>query len=140
MWRVNTKRAASEIMHGEVVVLDQIVGNYYSLGGAGTDLWQMLLDGATEDGLVAELVARYELPPGGEAEVAEATRGFVATLVADTLLDDVAEAAPPRPPYTGAKAAWAAPRLERFTDLQALLLLDPIHDVNDEGWPRQGHS
>jgi hypothetical protein len=25
--------------------------------------------------------------------------------------------------------------IHRFTDLQELLFLDPVHEVDDEGWP-----
>jgi hypothetical protein len=27
--------------------------------------------------------------------------------------------------------------LERYTDMQELLLLDPIHDVDESGWPHR---
>jgi hypothetical protein len=30
---------------------------------------------------------------------------------------------------------YQAPILEKFTDLATMLLLDPVHDVNEEGWP-----
>ena len=32
--------------------------------------------------------------------------------------------------------AFDAPRLERYTDMQDLVLLDPVHQVDDTGWPR----
>jgi len=48
-----------------------------------------------------------------------------------------APAATQVPVITG---AWVAPRLEKFTDLQTLLLLDPIHDVDEQGWPRVAPS
>jgi hypothetical protein len=53
----------------------------------------------------------------------------------------------PAPPLNGvlekalAQAGGAAngvftrPVLTKFTDMQDLLLLDPIHDVNSSGWP-----
>jgi hypothetical protein len=31
----------------------------------------------------------------------------------------------------------AASLVERFTDMQDLLLLDPIHDTSDMGWPQR---
>jgi hypothetical protein len=34
-----------------------------------------------------------------------------------------------------AAATWSAPTLEVFTDMQDLLLFDPIHEVGPEGWP-----
>jgi hypothetical protein len=30
---------------------------------------------------------------------------------------------------------YAAPVLEKFTDMEAMLLLDPVHDVDEKGWP-----
>jgi hypothetical protein len=34
-----------------------------------------------------------------------------------------------------AKKPFTDPVIEIYTDLQDLLLLDPIHDVDDRGWP-----
>ena len=34
--------------------------------------------------------------------------------------------------------AFSVPQLERFDDLRDLLLLDPIHDVGENGWPLRG--
>ncbi len=31
--------------------------------------------------------------------------------------------------------AFEAPKLEKFTDMQDLVLLDPVHEVDDVGWP-----
>ena len=30
---------------------------------------------------------------------------------------------------------FAPPRLEKYSDLEDLLVLDPIHDVDEAGWP-----
>jgi hypothetical protein len=30
---------------------------------------------------------------------------------------------------------YQKPVLEKFTDMQDLILLDPVHDVNPKGWP-----
>jgi hypothetical protein len=37
------------------------------------------------------------------------------------------------PPAAG---AWTAPALEKYTDMQDLLILDPVHEVAAEGWPK----
>ena len=34
-------------------------------------------------------------------------------------------------------AAWQEPTLDSFDDLQELLLLDPVHDVTEAGWPHR---
>ena len=32
---------------------------------------------------------------------------------------------------------FEAPSLEKYTDMQDLVLLDPVHEVDQTGWPRQ---
>lgn len=136
-YRVSSQRVASETMDGEVVVLDQIVGTYYSLGGAGEVIWAMLERGASEEAILASVGARYEPPAGGDDALKQAVSALIAELRKDELIE-VGEGEPPAVDTPdGAKRPWAEPRLERFTDLQSLLLLDPIHDVDEGGWPRQ---
>jgi hypothetical protein len=31
---------------------------------------------------------------------------------------------------------FATPVLEKYTDMEAMLLVDPIHEVNEAGWPQ----
>ena len=38
-------------------------------------------------------------------------------------------------PAPSKKKAFAKPKLSKFGDMQDLLLLDPIHDVDQQGWP-----
>ena len=134
-YRVAAERAVSETIDGEVVVLDQVAGIYFSLGGAGVDVWNVLLRGATIEGVVAHVEARYEAPR--EGTVADAVRALIDALRRDELLASVETEAPALSAFDGERRAWAAPVFERFTDLQSLLLLDPIHDVDEGGWPRQ---
>ena len=34
------------------------------------------------------------------------------------------------------KPSFNAPALQKYSDMQELLLLDPIHDVDEAGWPK----
>lgn len=133
MYRVNAQRVASETLDGEVVILDQVEGTYFSLGGAGADVWQMLLGGASTPAIVAAMCARFE---GDAGAIGDAVTQLVERLAAEGLLDLVeGGAAPASSSEPEARRPWVAPSLERFTDLQSLLLLDPIHDVDASGWP-----
>lgn len=140
-YRVQAQRVASEIVEREVVILDQIAGTYYSLAGSGAEIWELLIGGASVAGIVQALVTRFDAT---EAVVADAVQGLIEELIKDDLLETVD--APPEtslvPSRPTARAAWEPPRLERFTDLQSLLLLDPIHDadLNNGGWPRQARD
>ena len=33
------------------------------------------------------------------------------------------------------RPAFVAPALTRYTDVKDLLVLDPVHDVDEMGWP-----
>jgi hypothetical protein len=125
---------AHETVDGEVVILDQARGLYFSLTGAGTVIWAHLVAPASVDAITGALAARYDRP---RAEIEVAVAALVDALAADGLVVP----AGPGPDLTAValvseRVAWAPPRLERFTDLQALLLLDPVHDVDEAGWPR----
>jgi hypothetical protein len=125
---------AHETVDGEVVILDAARGLYFSLTGAGSDVWALLAAPASVDAVAAALAARTD---GPRAEIDRAVAALVDALAADELVvpaglgPDLAPVAlAPEP------GAWVPPRLERFTDLQALLLLDPVHDDDEAGWPR----
>lgn len=135
--RVNAQRVAAEVLDHEVVILDQVSGTYYSLGGSGEVIWEMLAEGSSVDRMVARLLSRYQVSP-------EEARGAVTRLVAELERDDLLESfdgatatAETAEVHAAARAPWEAPVFERFTDLQSLLLLDPIHDVDTAGWPHQ---
>lgn len=140
-YRVQAQRVASEIVEREVVILDQIAGTYYSLAGSGAEIWELLVRGASVGGIVEALVTRFDAT---ESVVADAVQSLVAEFVKDELLETLDAPPPvsPVPPAPPARAAWEPPRLERFTDLQSLLLLDPIHDadVTRGGWPHQARD
>ena len=121
-----------ETLDGEAVIINLQSGTYYSLQGVGAVLWQDLVRSTT----VAELGRRLAI----EAVLAdEALRPALDQFVAG-LYDEALIAV--EPPPAGAPAEGAVPEvvrealaLQRFTDVQALLALDPVHDVDEVGWP-----
>jgi hypothetical protein len=102
---------------------------YYSLTGAGADVWA-LLDAGLAAPEIVELLAR-----GAEPAVVDAgVQALIAQLLGEGLIARADRPAGAAPALQG--GPWVAPRLETFNDLQELLLLDPIHDVDERGWPR----
>jgi hypothetical protein len=131
--RIPPDRVAHETVDGEVVILDHRSGLYFSLTGAGADIWALIDAGVEADAIVAALTARY-LVEEGAARVAVAR--LLTQLESDGLVEPCAEPARPAPPVDGPARPWLEPLFERFTELQTLLVLDPIHDVDETGWPR----
>ncbi len=124
-------------MDGEVILIDLETGDYYSLRGAGADVWALLERGAAADAIASELEAVY-----GGAAASEAIRADVfdvlgklheGGLIRPGSVDGAGAAAPDAKLPTG--RPYQAPKLERYTDMQEYLLVDPIHDVDERGWP-----
>ena len=112
----------------EAIVANLDTGLFYSLGQSGAAVWTGLASGRT----LAEIVAMLAGADDANAHVAVAR--FIGELVAEGLL---------KPGEASLDTMWAprvdaefqAPTIEKFDDLQALLLIDPIHDVGEQGWP-----
>ncbi len=134
--RINRDEIAHDVIDGEVILINTLSGFYYSLRGSAVALWGEIEDGRSVDGLRSWAVVQYGLEP---AAAAEAVDGFVGGLVADRVLlpadGPIAPADVRRVPPTVPGEAFSAPVIERFTEMQDLLTLDPIHEVDDLGWP-----
>ena len=39
--------------------------------------------------------------------------------------------------YKLLSAKYESPQLEQYSDMSELLLLDPIHEVDEQGWPKR---
>jgi hypothetical protein len=132
-YRINSARIAAETIEGEVVIVNFVTGVYYSLNGLAAEIWGWMTDGhsvAEITGLLRSVDAELEI---GKIEE------FVAAIVHDDLLEvDIVSAAPKSllsPP--AATAPFAAPVLEKHDDMRELILLDPIHEVGESGWPHR---
>jgi hypothetical protein len=130
-----------EAIDGEVIVIDLATGSYYSLRGSAADVWQLLAGspGATSAELVGALAQRYE---SDDTEMEPAVSRFIEQLSEENLVAGIDGSTPPRaaaafPEPEGAAArAFDPPVLEKYTDMQDLVLLDPVHEVDQTGWPR----
>lgn len=128
----------SEIIDGEAIMMHQETGDYFSADGTGCQIWQWIGEGRNHDEILGLLTRRFARDAG---EIASGLDSFLADLLEHRLVQELdAAGAPPAPPV-GAEAGegaaeYAAPVLNVYTDMRDLLLLDPIHDVEEEaGWP-----
>ena len=122
-----------DIVDGHVVIIRSDTGSYYSLEGTAAEVWVGILSGLDEPGIVAEMEARY---PDAAPRVPGDVAALVDRLIEESLVEPgrIAEPEPNAGPVPSSPA-WTTPNVEAFTDMQDLLLFDPIHEVGPEGWP-----
>ncbi len=134
---VNTPRVAYEAFDGEIVAVNLETGSYYSLRGTAAESFRLAAAGASVAEITGVLAERHGVEPDA---VREGFAPFLDELLREGLLVPRAAGASPEPlpPVESALStgSFAPPRLEKFTDMQDLLLLDPIHEVDETGWPR----
>ncbi len=52
----------TQVLNGEMVLLDATAGRYYDLNASGTLMLQQLLDGADPESTVMEVIRRFDAP------------------------------------------------------------------------------
>jgi hypothetical protein len=143
-FEVDRRRVVHETIDGEAILIHMETGFYYSLDGAGAEIWNALVAGCAPEEIARRLRVRREAPPGAAEEAVSA---LVEELREESLLDESSS-----PPATDAAAEglmpgdgdnaslrlpFEAPVLHRYTDMADFMLVDPIHEVDESGWPNR---
>ena len=135
-YRINSPAVIGEVLDGEAIIVNLDTGAYYSLDGAGAEVWKAAQTGATPSQLIELTMARYS---GAPAEIVAGVTALVAELLAEGLFvpgTGMAAGMNPLPAASdGERQPFVKPILQKYTDMADLLLLDPIHDVDELGWP-----
>jgi hypothetical protein len=136
-YTIDEGRIVSEIIDGEAIVINLANGYYYSLDTSAAEIWGWLQSGRSVSEIVSAIRRRYDC---SSADPEAAVRAMVGTLVTDDLVTPCPDAASPQGldplgEASAEKSLFRAPSLQRFSDMQGFLLVDPIHEVDDRGWP-----
>jgi len=141
-YKLNQPDVIQETVDGETLIVHTRSGAYYNLEGCGTLIWKALLSGLS----VAQVENLFD---SNSEDERSAIRSGVDTLVsaflAEKLILPSSESVHPSAEILGSaesiKPIFVNPDLRKFTDMEELLLVDPIHEVNPEsGWPLQKDS
>ena len=137
IFKVREKTIVHEHIDDEVIIINMESGNYYSLKGSGMHMWKQLVSGADVVTIREHLLNFYE---GTAADINISVQKFLEELTAEQIVESL-DAETPQNPTTFDKAnnterlPFCEPEYEKYSDVQDLLLLDPIHDVSEGGWP-----
>lgn len=135
-FRINAPSVIFEHFDEEMVAINMDKGTYHSMAGSAADAFALLAEEATARELAAVLSNKYVATP---EEIEAALSPFLEQLRDEQLIVSV-ETRKSRAPLQMAGnesgVPFSAPSLQAFRDLEGLLLLDPVHEVGDEGWPQ----
>jgi len=135
-YRINSPNVIGETMEGETIVLNYQTGDYYSLNDSASTVWQLIEKNSSFRGMIDRLGVQFEAEA---TEIESAISSFLQELKNENLI--VADSNPKETTslentnLETEKQEFQKPAIQKFTDMQDLLLLDPIHEVEEEGWP-----
>ena len=139
-FKINDEQVIHQVVDDEVIIIHMLTGNYYSLGGSGVDIWNRLIAGATLSDLCDHLAGRYLDPKNC---LKQSVSQFLDNLLEENIVvgtETVEKSdgiSPDSHPEGEQPPEFCPPVFEVYSDVQDLLLLDPIHDVSSQGWPHQ---
>jgi len=138
---INPRGIATEHFPDETIILNLPKGNYYSLRGTGQLIWEQLEKRVNTDYILHVLSNQYATT----STIAQpALETFLNQLFQEELIQENTTAETTSMPEVSPNNAgqpFVAPALEVYTDMQELLMLDPIHDSDAEkGWPYKTKS
>ncbi len=134
-YRANTPKVVYEAFEDETVLINLDSGNYFSFSGSGALIWDCIVRGDSVGSVIENLQQHF----GGSNGIAPAVEDFVRELVEENLIVEITS----EPAKASEEVArqrmtldrFERPALQKYTDMQDLLLLDPIHEVDETGWP-----
>jgi len=137
-WHQVAPQVVREIFDDEVIVINMKSGNYFSLNPTGARVWTLIEAGLTVERIISRMGDEYE---DADSQAASSVTELVGKLLDEELIQggtgDAPESHVAEAFAVATKEPFVKPQLSVYTDMQELLLLDPIHDVDETGWPQR---
>lgn len=123
-------------MDDEIVVINLETGTYYQLNAPAAWIWKAIESQIPLEMMPAWFCARYNADPG---DLVSPLESFLFQLQQEDLIapSPVENEVKPSSFQEMDRLPYQPPALNKFSDMQDLLLLDPIHEVDESGWPNK---
>jgi len=140
IYKINSSEIVQEIIDGEVIIINLNKGHYFSLNGNGADIWSGIILGMPGSVIISNLKLRYN---DTENVIEESVKKIMQELLDEELIIMSDSTLNNHSDYQDINFSnnindskkYIIPVLEKYTDMEDLLLLDPIHEVDEMGWP-----
>lgn len=133
MYQINAEKMFFDIADGQAVVINFLSGIYYGTTALGSVVLERLVNGKAPEKIAGAVKALPGCPEDFDSRLSD----FVAKLQEKEILLD-GETSPGGDEDIGDAALvdGFALTLDEFSEVQDLILADPVHDVDvEQGWP-----
>jgi len=145
IYHINEPRIAHETIDNETIIIDFETGVYFSARAEANLIWQALCKGHNLEIITESLAVGFK---EDRHLIFSQVKEFVTQLLEREIIMEVTpeQSASEIPSDVKQEhivtsdplaSDFKQPILEIHTDMQELLLLDPVHDINAKGWPNK---
>jgi hypothetical protein len=136
-YQANSTDVSAEYFENEVLAINLKTGNYFSLRFSACVFWKLITEGNSFEETLDLISEHYDI---ASSNISEKFDHLLHQLIENQLLEAVTTV------VATADTVWlheldkhfTEPQFECYTDMQDLLLFDPIHDVDTQvGWPKK---
>lgn len=133
MYQLNAEKMFFDIADGQAVVINFLSGIYYGTTALGSVILERLVNGKEPEKIAGAVKAL----PGCPEDFDDQLSDFIAKLrEKEILLDGETNPGGDEGIDNAALADGFVLTLDEFSEVQDLILADPVHDVDvEQGWP-----
>ena len=128
-YQVKTSAIIHEFLEDEVIVANLDSGIYYSIQDGGRVVWQLLTASVPIDAIKEIFFQKYK------KDISDLLETFIKQTVDEDLLIPRQEQSHYTLPDLNYPESFHTIVLEKYDEVKSLLALDPIHEVDKQGWP-----
>lgn len=134
--RLKPESISAERLDGEVIAIDFTSGKYFSFLGPAAEVMWLLQNEISREHWFPVVSQVFKSPPSEEDFNVE-MEDFLGQLLALGVIEPSSGLTGARtlPPDDCVRGDWSAPLFTLNDDLAELLVIDPIHETGDDGWP-----
>ena len=137
---VNQSKVVFERFDEEIVLINLENGNYFSIREVACSIWELIEQGHQKDVILAGIAETYKMKIG---DIEKDVQEFIDQLIKEGLIESQNSDSPQDSKFVNSlngkinpkENIYTKPILEIYSDMQDLILLDPIHEVDETGWP-----
>lgn len=129
---VLNRRVASEVFEDECIIANLDTGLYYSLQGNA-----VALIGGLPSNDAESLIDTIVKPLAAQAQTCKEELQKIWQRLLDEELVITSTSEPAIPAVINPATEYKISAFNRYSDMQDLLLLDPIHEVDEDGWEKK---
>lgn len=137
-YQFRKNQVAMERIEGELIIISMDSGKYFSASGPAADILFLIDAGKNLIEIQQELETLFNNKID-KSEIETIIEFSLKENLLELLTDDIAHSKSELP-EDYMRTTWVTPNIVEFSDLQDLILVDPVHDASLKGWPVENPS